>query len=183
MIGMSNEARRRVLRVGLLAAPLLFSAISTSQAEISASATHTVEGETALESQNKATVTAAFERWRAGGNVFTDLLAPDVVWTIHGSGTVAGTYRSLKDFTERGSGPLVSRLTGPVVPQVRHIFADGDIVIVRFDGTATTTSGTPYRNKFVWIFRMTDGVVVEAEAFLDLVAYQQVVDNNEPRQQ
>nr|WP_245476814.1 hypothetical protein [Bradyrhizobium sp. Leo170] len=33
------------------------------------------------------------------------------------------------------------------------------------------------------LFKMKDGSVVEAEAFLDLVAYQQVVDNNEPRQQ
>nr|WP_246763299.1 hypothetical protein [Rhizobium sp. 007] len=61
--------------------------------------------------------------------------------------------------------------------------ADGDMVIIRFDGTATTTSGAPYRNQFVWIFRMKDGSVVEAEAFLDLVAYQQVVENNEPRAQ
>jgi hypothetical protein len=38
---------------------------------------------------------------------------------------------------------------------------------IRFDGTATTTSGAPYANQFVWIFRMEDGVVVEAEAFLD----------------
>lgn len=29
---------------------------------------------------------------------------------------------------------------------------------------------------------MKDGKVAEAEAFLDLVAYQQVVDNNQPRQ-
>ncbi len=28
---------------------------------------------------------------------------------------------------------------------------------------------------------MKDGVVVEAEAFLDLMAYQQVVGNNEPK--
>jgi hypothetical protein len=30
---------------------------------------------------------------------------------------------------------------------------------------------------------MNGGRVVEAEAFLDLVAYQQVVENNEPRVQ
>ena len=133
------------------------------------------------EARNATIVRAAFERWRAGGNVFTDLLAPDVVWTIHGSGPVAGTYRSLQDFIERASAPLVSRLTGPVVPEVHAILADGDKVVIRFDGSATTTSGAPYRNQFVWIFRLRDGVVVEAEAFLDLVAYQEVVENNAPR--
>lgn len=133
--------------------------------------------------RNEATVREAFERWTAGGNVFADLLAHDVVWTIHGSGPVAGTYRGVKDFVDRASVPLVSRLATPLEPVVHHIWAAGDSVIIRFDASATTTSGAPYRNQFVWIFRMAGGSVVAAEAFLDLVAYQQVVDNNEPRRQ
>jgi ketosteroid isomerase-like protein len=108
-------------------------------------------------------------------------LRPDVVWTIHGSGPVAGTYRSQDDFVGRASRPLTSRLATPVVPEVRSIYAVADTVLIRFDGSATTTSGTPYRNQFLWMFRMKDGLVTEAEAFLDLVAYQQVVENNEPR--
>jgi ketosteroid isomerase-like protein len=138
---------------------------------------------TGLETQNKAIVRSAFETWRTGGNIFAELLSPDVVWTIHGSGPVAGTYRGLKDFTERGSSPLTSRLSTPILPEVHAIVADGDTVIIRFDGSATTTSGAPYRNQFVWIFKMKDGSVVKAEAFLDLAAYQRVVDNNEPRAQ
>ncbi|MDE3831293.1 nuclear transport factor 2 family protein (plasmid) [Sinorhizobium meliloti] len=136
-----------------------------------------------IETQNRTTVRAAFEKWRAGGNIFAELLAPDVVWTIHGSAPVAGTYRGVEDFVERASAPLISRLATPLVPRVHHIWADGDTVIVRFDGSATTTSGAPYRNKFVWIFLMKNGAVVEAEAFLDLATYHAVVDNNEPRSQ
>lgn len=139
--------------------------------------------DSATEAQNRSILRTAFERWRAGGDVFTGLLAPDVVWTIHGSGPVAGTYRGLRDFIDRASAPLVTRLTGPVVPEVHDIFAEGDTVIIRFDGAAMTTSGAPYRNQFVWIFRLRDGTVVEAEAFLDLVAYQHVVENNAPRAQ
>lgn len=137
--------------------------------------------EATFEEANKAVVQAAFDRWRAGGDVFSELLAPDIVWTIHGSGPVAGTYRGIEDFTRRASGPLVSRLTGPVIPKVRSIWADGDVVVIRFDGSATTTSGAPYHNQFVWILRMEGGRAVEAEAFLDLAAYQRVVENNEPR--
>ncbi len=181
MRNLSNKTHLKVARRKMLAATLFLATIGSAHAEVSTLTAQMETQDTTVETQNKATVRAAFERWREGGNVFTDLLAPDVVWTIHGSGAVAGTYRNLKDFTERGSGPLVSRLTGPVKPDVRHIFADGEIVIVRFNGSATTTSGTPYQNQFVWILRMKDGSVVEAEAFLDLVAYQQVVENNEPR--
>jgi uncharacterized protein len=135
----------------------------------------------AVTSRNEALVRQAFDNWAKGGNVFAELLAPNVRWTIHGSGPVAGTYNGLKDFVERASMPLVSRLAKPIVPKVHHIWAIGDTVIVRFDGSATTTSGAPYFNQFVWIFRMDNGVVTEAEAFLDLVAYQRVVDNNTPR--
>ena len=132
-------------------------------------------------SRNKETVRQAFEGWRAGNNVFAQLLAPDVVWTIHGSGPVAGTYRSREDFVERASLPLISRLATPLVPRVHHIWAVDDTVIIRFEASATTTSGGAYGNQFVWIFRMRDDVVVEAEAFLDLVAYQRAVDTSEPR--
>ncbi|MBP1847482.1 ketosteroid isomerase-like protein [Rhizobium petrolearium] len=142
-----------------------------------------VSDHAAIEQRNKGIVEAAFEKWRGGTYVFAELLAPDVVWTIHGSGPVAGTYRNQKDFIEQASLPLTSRLATPVLPEVHDIFADGDTVIIRFDGTATTTSGAPYRNQFVWIFEMKGGLVVNAEAFLDLVAYQQVVDNNAPRTQ
>jgi uncharacterized protein len=136
-----------------------------------------------IEAQNITTVRAAFDKWRAGGNIFAGLLAPDVVWTIHGSGPVADTYYGGEDFVERASTPLISRLATPLVPRVHRIWADGDTVVIRFDGSATATSGAPYGNKFVWIFRMKNGVVVEAEAFLDLAAYYAAIENNEPRSQ
>jgi ketosteroid isomerase-like protein len=130
--------------------------------------------------RNEAIVREAFERWEAGGSVFDPLLASDVRWTIHGSGPVASTYESRDSFVEDASAPLISRLSSPIMPDVHAIWAVEDTVIIRFDGAATTTSGDAYENQFVWIFRMEDGQVVEAEAFLDLVAYQQVVENNEP---
>lgn len=135
----------------------------------------------ATETSNTAVVRSAFEAWAAQtGSVF-DILAPDVAWTIPGSGPVAGTYIGRQSFLQDASLPLVNRLATPIVPEVHHIWAADDRVIIRFDGTATTTSGAPYENQFVWIFRMEDGVVVEAEAFLDLIAYQNVVENNELR--
>ncbi len=78
---------------------------------------------------------------------------------------------------------MTRRLATPIVPEVHNIFADGDTVIIRFDGTSTTTSGAPNRNQSVWIFKMKHGFVDNVEAFLDLVAYQQIADNNAPRSQ
>ncbi|API55396.1 ketosteroid isomerase (plasmid) [Rhizobium leguminosarum] len=174
----AGASRTALITLALLSLALPGAAIATT-----AAAQVQAPDSAAIEQRNRAIVEAAFEKWRGGTYVFAELLAPDIVWTIHGSGPVAGTYRNQKDFIERASRPLTSRLATPVVPEVHNIFADGDTIIIRFDGTATTTSGAPYRNQFVWIFKMKDGLVVNAEAFLDLVAYQQVVDNNAPRSQ
>jgi ketosteroid isomerase-like protein len=165
----------------LLVASAFLAVIGSAQAETTAPATSPQIRDAATETRNKAVVRAGFEKWRDGGNIFKEILSPDVIWTIHGSGEIAGTYRGLDELIERGAGPLISRLTTPVLPEVPAIYADGDMVIVRFNGSAPTTSGATYRNQFVWLLRMKDGSVVEAEAFLDLVAYQQVVENNEPR--
>ncbi|RMC38004.1 nuclear transport factor 2 family protein [Paracoccus alkanivorans] len=174
MIFASRIGNRPAAVRNLLIALAFVVAVAPAQASTTASQ---------AEVRNGTIVREAFEQWAAGsGNVF-DLLSPDVRWTIHGSGPVAGTYDGVEDFVQRGSVPLVSRLASPLTPEVHHVWAVEDRVIIRFDASATTTSGAPYHNQFVWIFRMEDGSVVEAEAFLDLVAYQEVVDNNEPRQQ
>ncbi len=127
---------------------------------------------------NRDIVRRAFDAWVAGESVFGQILAEDVVWTIHGSDPVAGTYTNRQVFVEQAATPLLSRLVTPVKPVVHAIWADNDVVIIRFDGSATTTGGTLYENQFVWIFQMQDGLVVEAEAFLDLAAYREVVENN-----
>lgn len=132
--------------------------------------------------RNETIVRQTFDNWAEGGNVFAELLAPDIRWTIHGSGTVAGTYTGIDSFVEEASLPLISRLSTPLVPDLHAIWAVDDTVVIRFKGQATTTSGAPYVNQFVWIFRMENGQVAEAEAFLDLVAYQYVLDNNDPRE-
>lgn len=165
----------------LLMTSVVLAAIAPAQAQTTLPDERIELREVVTETKNKEIVRKAFETWRAGGNVFEALLAPDIVWIIHGSGPVAGTYRGLQNFIQNASMPLVSRLTTPIVPDVRYILADGDRVSIRFDGTATTTSGAPYRNQFFWIFQMADGRVVEAEAFLDLAAYQHVIQNNQPR--
>ena len=162
---------KHVILAATVAASILLNATS---AAATANADNT-------EATNTAIVQKAFAAWAAGTGSMFDILSPDVVWTIPGSGPVAGTYTGRESFLNEASLPLVDRLSQPVVPKVHHIWAFEDRVIVRFDGSATTTSGAPYNNQFVWIFRLEDGVVVEAEAFLDLVAYQNVVENNEVR--
>ncbi|MFT4089823.1 MAG: nuclear transport factor 2 family protein [Asticcacaulis sp.] len=163
-------ARKFLLILAFVVMPAQASSVTT--------ASYKTEARSDITVSNEAIVREAFESWASGrGSVF-DLLSPDILWTIHGSGPIARTYNGIEDFMHNASLPLVSRLASPLKPELHHIWAEGDRVVIRFDASATTTSGALYRNQFVWIFRMEGGSVVEAEAFLDLVAYQHVVDNN-----
>lgn len=58
-------------------------------------------------------------------------------------------------------------MSTPLVPAVRGIYADGDTVIILFDGAATARDGKPYRNAYTWYFQMQDAKVVKAIAFFD----------------
>jgi len=129
--------------------------------------------------RNRETVTSAFAAWTAGGqSFFDDILAPDVVWTVKGSGPGAGVYRGRQDLVERAVKPLSARLAKPIRPTVRHLLAEGDAVVIHWDGEAETKDGKPYRNSYVWIFRMRGGRATEVTAFLDLAAYGAAVDGS-----
>src|SRR5580704_11050853 len=63
--------------------------------------------------------------------------------------------------------PFNARMAKPLVPTVRGIFADGDVVIILFDAAATTKDNKPYENTYTWYFQMQDAKVVKAIAFFD----------------
>ena len=123
------------------------------------------------EAENKRIIEAAFAGWRAGqGRVF-DLLEPDARWTIAGNSLAAKTYASRQEFLDAVIGPFNARLVKPLVPTVRGLYADGDMVIALFDAEATARDGKPYRNTYTWYMRMRGGRIVEAIAFFDALEF------------
>ncbi|MBA1271777.1 nuclear transport factor 2 family protein [Stutzerimonas azotifigens] len=129
-----------------------------------------------VEARNKQIVTEAFDRWAAGGTTFfTDVLAPDATWTIKGSGPSAGVFRGVEPFVEQAVRPFVSRLSTPVRPVSKQVWADGDHVVIQWDGAGIARDGQPYNNSYAWIFHMRDGKAVEVTAFLDLEPYDDVL--------
>ncbi len=125
---------------------------------------------------NRRAVSDAFARWAAGGNTFfSDILTPDVIWTIEGSSPSAGVYRGMTDFVDRAVRPFVSRLSSPIRPTAYRVWADGEHVIINWEGSGMARDGQPYANRYAWIFRMQDGKAVEVTAFLDLAPYDDVL--------
>ena len=84
---------------------------------------------------------------------------------------VSRTYNSRKEFMDVVINPFNARLTGRLVPEVRGIYADGDMVIALFDAEATARDGKPYKNTYTWYMQMRDGKIVNAIAFFDTIEF------------
>jgi ketosteroid isomerase-like protein len=119
-----------------------------------------------IETLNKEAVKASFEKWRNHTGSPFELLAPDVVWTIGGSSPLSKTYRR-QEFLDQVISPFNARMAAPLDPTVHGIYADGNMVIILFEASATTRDDRPYHNTYTWYFQMKDGKVFKAIAFFD----------------
>jgi uncharacterized protein len=132
--------------------------------------------EPTAEARNRQIITEAFDQWQAGGTTFfTDVLTTDVNWTIEGSGPSAGLYEGRDQLMDRAVRPFSSRLAETVKPVSKTVWADGDHVIVNWEGVGRALDGEAYTNSYAWIFRMQDGKAIEVTAFLDLAPFDDVL--------
>jgi len=121
--------------------------------------------------ENKTIVTASFDAWKAGTGSPFDLLADDATWTIEGRSAASATYPSKEAFLRDVIRPFNARMAVGIKPTVRSMTAEEDRVVILFDAAGTARDGIAYANSYAWFFRMEDGRVVEANAFFDAVAF------------
>jgi len=131
----------------------------------------TVLAQADAKEKNRQAVQAAFDNWRRGAGTVFDLLASDAKWTIVGRSAASGTYQSRRDFMDQVVIPFNSRLSTPLVPTVRGIYADADMVIVLWDGAAMARDGKSYENTYSWYLKMRNGKIVSATAIYDPIAF------------
>jgi uncharacterized protein len=128
-------------------------------------------------SDNREIVRRAFDDWSEGRGSISTIFADEMTWEIVGRSAVAGTYATKQDFVDRVLAPFADRFgdQAPFRPvDIRSVLADGDVVIVVWDGRGTTTAGTTYENTYAWIMRMADGLVVDGTAFFDSMAFDEL---------
>lgn len=116
---------------------------------------------------NAAVIAESFEKWTKGEGSMFDLLSDDARWTVAGVSPISTAYDSKHALVEQAVKPIHAQLSGSITPTVRHIVAQGNQVVVIWDGTATAKDGTAYNNSYAWHLTMTDGKVTEVLAFLD----------------
>lgn len=118
--------------------------------------------------ENKKLIQDVFAAWaKGGGGAFFNILADDVRWTVIGTSPVSRTYTSKQAFLEGATKPLSAKLAGPIQPTVRNIIAEGDNVVLQWEGKAASKSGKPYNNNYCWVMKIGHGKVVEGTAYID----------------
>ena len=96
---------------------------------------------------------------------------PDAKWTIVGNAPVSRTYASRQEFLDMVIKPFNARLSKRLMPTVRGLYADGDMVIAFFDAEGTARDGKPYKNTYTWYLQMSDGRIVNVVAFFDTIEF------------
>jgi ketosteroid isomerase-like protein len=128
---------------------------------------------------NRDIVTAAFDDWATGRGHVRRIFAPDMTWEIVGRSAAAGRYSSARQFADEVLTPFGRRFgtDDPFRPvAIRGVYVDdaADAVIVLWDGRGTTLEGTVYENTYAWVMRLDGGLVVDATAFFDSIAFDEL---------
>jgi ketosteroid isomerase-like protein len=134
---------------------------------------------------NRQIVADAFAAWAAGTGYVSSIFAPDMRWEIAGRSAASTTYDTAQHLMDEVLLPFGARFSEdkPFRPTaVRAIYADDaqSTVVVVWDGEGTTTAGTLYRNTYAWVLTLRDGKVVDAIAFYDSIAFNELWANVQP---
>jgi uncharacterized protein len=129
---------------------------------------------TSASETNRETIRRAFEAWQQGTSPITDVFAPEMVWRIEGHSVASREYASKQEFIDEVLAPFGARFSAgerfrPVT--IRSVHADGDTVVVLWDGHGVANDGKPYENSYAWIMTLRDGKVVDGTAFYDSISF------------
>jgi hypothetical protein len=103
---------------------------------------------TVVEASNRERTEKAFRDWQEGTGYITDLLADDLRWTIVGRSEVSKTFGSKDEFVGEVLRPFGARFSQsrPFKPaNVRGVYADGDNVVVLWDGEGQDSTAKPMK--------------------------------------
>jgi ketosteroid isomerase-like protein len=131
----------------------------------------------AVTDDNRRVVSEAFRAWQEGTAPITDLFAPDMRWRIEGHSLAAGEFADRQAFIDEVLAPFGGRFAQGErfrPESIRSLHADGDTVIVLWDGHGVANDGVAYENTYAWSMRLRDGLVVDGTAFFDSIAFDEL---------
>jgi ketosteroid isomerase-like protein len=104
---------------------------------------------------------------KGNGKPFVDTMADDFSWTIPGDTPWSRTYSGKQVVIHELLRPLYAQFATPYISTTRRVMADGDMVIIEFDGRVTTKAGKAYNNRYCYVCRMEGGKMKDLMEYLD----------------
>lgn len=125
-----------------------------------------------MSEQNKKVVLAFIDAMgRGDASAAAPCLDPDAFTLAKGFGKFAGVRRY--DTIVGTIGALQVLVPTGLCPRVDTVTAEGDRVIVEWEGNAETSDGKPYCNQYCMVFTLRDGRIKQVnEYFCTLLADQ-----------
>jgi ketosteroid isomerase-like protein len=112
-----------------------------------------------------------------GAEFFTHV-ADKVDWTVEGHHPLAGRYRSKADFIAGTFHKLGKVLPHGTQLHVTHAMVSGDWAIVELASLATAKNGLRFDNKYCWLCKFENKLIVIVRAYLDSAMVQRLFDEN-----
>jgi ketosteroid isomerase-like protein len=133
---------------------------------------------------NRDIITKAFDEWSNGTGYVSSIFADDMTWEIVGHSAASRRYANAAEFIAEVLQPFGARFTTehPFKPvKIRQVVADGDTVVVLWDGEGETIVGTTYRNTYAWFMTLNgDGKIVDGTAFYDSISFNELWETVKP---
>ena len=102
------------------------------------------------------------------------LLRPDVVYHVIAPPPYGGAFDAAG--LARSAAAVFENLAEPLRLSVETIVAEGDRVVAEVKGRARTKRGGVYDNDYLFLYRVTDGLIAEAKEYLDSAKYVALVE-------
>ena len=126
------------------------------------------------------TVRRIFSHLESGsGDEFFAHVADDVDWTVEGTHPLAGRYASKAEFHAHTFARLNKILPGGTQLHVENVLIDDDWAVAELRSHAVARNGMRFDNRYCWVMRFKDGMIVEVRAYLDSALVQKLIDENE----
>jgi ketosteroid isomerase-like protein len=128
---------------------------------------------------NRQLMLETFEAWRDGAEPFPDTWATDLVWRIEGRSIASTEYVGKHAYLEEFARPFGARFQPshrfrPTNIRAEH--ADGNTVIVLWDGRGIAFDGKPYENTYAFFMQIRDGKVVDVAALTDSISLNELLE-------
>ena len=101
------------------------------------------------------------------GTGFFEHVDDKVDWIVEGTHPLAGHYKSKSDFLAGTFAKLAKVLPRGAQLVVEHLLVKDDQAVVELHSLATAKNGLRFDNRYCWVCRFVNGVIVEVRAYLD----------------